>query len=376
MPEEVFNELISEMNRLNFTFIIGAGASMGSGIPKGDETARRWLMHLIEMTPAPFNDSYLNKLYNFVKTKGLESATLERISNLFSSKEVLRICNSEKLPHCTWMTIAKILCNGINKSYFEIASVLAQDRADLLRDVLCESMQGKIASSGYLLLAEIMQTTMPHTKHNIVITTNFDDLIPQAMHRIYNERSLSPVIFSHSTLANQLSNINICMQPILFKVHHDLFFDPMNTTRQVAYYTPKVQDALTTLIVNRSLLVIGYSGANDGLMEHIIYFEKPLKIYWAYYDKEPETEKYIYLKECTNHTIKSFKAGDFDDFMKSLSKSLVNSIQRPDTTSDIMHEPIGKIMGESTLSDLRLTARDELGLKKFKEEYSDDKRIF
>ena len=75
-----------------------------------------------------------------------------------------------------------------------------------------------------------------------------------------------------------------------------------------------LKNALGKLISNRILLVLGYSGAKDNLMEYIINYKNQLTIYWGFYEKSPDSEKFKELCDSPHHVI-PFKAGDFDEFM-------------------------------------------------------------
>ena len=72
-------------------------------------------------------------------------------------------------------------------------------------------------SLGYYPLAALLA----NTRNNLVITTNFDSLVEDALF-IYTDKR--PIVISHELLA-QYINFNTS-RPIIAKLHRGLFFDP------------------------------------------------------------------------------------------------------------------------------------------------------
>lgn len=369
MDVEIIGRLLSDINCHNVTFIIGAGASMKSGICTGTELAYGWLTHLINMAGIPSDSKFL-KLKEEIDNGNLKTLSSFELGNLFGYPELFELVNREFDSKCTWNAILKILCNGVGKSYFRIASYLTKQQPNLLQSSILEAMQGKIASTGYIELARMMQAGSNYSSKNIVITTNFDDLLQQALYKNFDIGHRTPVVISHKSMARQVELIDIGVQPIIFKVHHDFLFEPLNTEYEVMYYSEEVKNALGKLISNRILLVLGYSGAKDNLMEYIINYKNQLTIYWGFYDKSPDSEKFKELCDSLHHVI-PFKAGDFDEFMGYLAARL-HSIPTDSKINQVDDRPAGQPISSDDLtgdknkiSFKQKPARDELGLTRF-----------
>lgn len=372
MDIENINRLLFDINCHNVTFIIGAGASMKSGICAGTELAYGWLTHLINMAGIPSNNEFL-KLKEQIDNGNLKTLGLSELSKLFGYPTLLDLLNREFDSRCTWNAILKILYKGVGKSYFRIASYLAKQQPSLLQSSILETMQGKLASTGYIELARMMQMRSNYSSKNIVITTNFDDLLQQALYKNFDIGHRTPLVISHKSMARQVELIDIGVQPIIFKVHHDFLFEPLNTEYEVMHYSEEVKNALGKLISNRILLVLGYSGAKDNLMEYIINYKNQLTIYWGYYDEIPDSEKFKELCASLHHVI-PFKAGDFDKFMSYIAAQL--QLSPTDSKINLFDErtvghsiPLDDLTGDknkiSFKQKLAKPARDELNLTRF-----------
>lgn len=128
------------MKDRHFAFILGAGASFTSGIPTGRDLAQRWLKDLY-----------------------------------------LRECVDQR-PLPEWMADCGI---GDGRLSWDTAAdhypQIFEHRFDGDREAgyaeLEAAMEGKSPSLGYSLLAEIIQ----YTRHKVVVTTNFDNLVADAL---------------------------------------------------------------------------------------------------------------------------------------------------------------------------------------------------
>ena len=378
MDVNLVNQLLSDMNSSNFTFIIGSGASRKSGISTGTDLAYNWLGHLINMAGTPPDESF-ERLKTQIANGRLRELNMAELTSIFGSERIIEILRTDYDSKCTWPMILKVLCFGVQKNYFRIASYLGKHKADLLHSSIIEEMQGKKASSGYFHLAKIMQGgANVYSNRNIVITTNFDDLLQQALYKIFDNGHKTPAIVSHSALAHQIVSMDINAQPVIFKIHNDIYFYPLNTEFEVTYYSEDVKQALKKLITKRMILVVGYSGAKDNLMEYLIHYDEQLTIYWGYYEKPPDSEKFKELSTSHHHVI-LFKAGDFDRFMEYLATSLLsptgigyskinisdtcmnNTAVNTDRESGLEPENI-----DNTIIRMqKLSAQEELGLTRF-----------
>lgn len=165
-----------------FCFVLGAGASKSSGIQSGQELVNIW-----------------------------ENDLLER----------------NKEAHLAWKERLKI--NDKNKyefysQYYERRFKSAVDGYNYLEKL----MESAKPSIGYVMLSYLLT----HTKHNIVITTNFDHLIEDAIN--YYENTI-PLVIGHESLSHYITKqIN---RPTIVKIHRDLLLALKTEHQNLMYYT-------------------------------------------------------------------------------------------------------------------------------------------
>ncbi len=130
-----------------YCFILGAGASISSGIHSGETLARNWIKDLKEM----WNDDKFNK----------------------------------------WIKKESIDVENPAAKYSEIYEKRFDDNFDSDEGYayIYDQMKNAEPSCGYSFLAEILATT----KNNIVITTNFDSLTEDALF-IYTQKKQDQVV--------------------------------------------------------------------------------------------------------------------------------------------------------------------------------------
>ncbi len=147
VPEWTLDGVLAELAGIHasmtdrqFAFILGAGASFTSDIPTGKHLAQRWLkdLHLRECDDGSDLDDWLSQAWP--SASGLSHDTADQhYPQIFERR-------------------------------------FSQDRESGYAELEL-AMEGKSPSLGYSLLAEIIQ----HTRHKVVVTTNFDNLVADAL---------------------------------------------------------------------------------------------------------------------------------------------------------------------------------------------------
>ena len=122
-------------------------------------------------------------------------------------------------------------------------------------------------------------------RNNLVITTNFDSLVEDALF-IYTDKR--PIVISHELLA-QYINFNTS-RPIIAKLHRGLFFDPLNRAEQVNGLSKQWKDILREAFKRYTPVVIGYAGGDHSLMDFLKETECLSGLYWCYRHDEPPEE--------------------------------------------------------------------------------------
>lgn len=210
-----------------FCFVLGAGASKTSGIRSGQELVDIWEQELLER----------NK-------EGHEEW-----------KKKLKITDENKYEHYS--------------RYYERRFKLPMDGYNYLEKL----MESAKPSIGYVMLSYILT----HTNHNVVVTTNFDHLLEDAVN--YYERTI-PMVIGHESLAHYVTKqIN---RPMIIKIHRDLLLDPKNRASELDELHDSWKEALGILFSEYHPIFIGYAGNDRSLMDFLCHnHEKFLNKEWA-----------------------------------------------------------------------------------------------
>lgn len=225
-----------------FVWVLGAGASSTSGIPLGGQLVDEWLKQLHR-----------------------------------------REC-TEKITVEEWATAE---CLGIKDFKFDnrasFYSKIYQRRFSDYPDegyaYLESVMSGKDPSPGYSILAAALAKDPP--RHNVVITTNFDNLVADAL-AIYTDTF--PFVAGHESLA---SFVRVSMRrPLICKIHRDLLLGPQNDSRSLKRLHDAWGTALRALFLHYTPIFIGYGGNDDTLMDLLESFQPgdiKGEMIWCYY---------------------------------------------------------------------------------------------
>jgi Tfp pilus assembly protein PilF len=228
-----------------FCFILGAGASVSSQIPSGKDLATKWLetLHNEALDPKP---------------------------------------DVEK-----WATESNLGIKGFD--YKERASFYSQ---------LYEKRFGKDPESGYAFLEDAMSQKDPRvgysilayilteTQHKVVITTNFDNLVADAL-SIYTETF--PLVLGDQSLARYAS-VDV-RRPLIAKIHGALGFAMRNSSDEVGELPEEWITPLKQIFARYTPIVIGYDGNDGGLMGLLKKMPKESinSIYWCKYWTKADT---------------------------------------------------------------------------------------
>jgi hypothetical protein len=119
---------------------------------------------------------------------------------------------------------------------------------------------------------------MAGTQHKAAVTTNFDNLIADAL-AIYTEAL--PLVCGHESLTGFIRpNLQ---RPLIAKIHRDLLLYPKNEPKELERLPTEWTSALKTIFESYTPIVIGYGG-NDGSLMGFFMSLPPIKggIFWCY----------------------------------------------------------------------------------------------
>ena len=221
-----------------FCWVLGSGASVQSGIPTGGSMVQQWLEELYEME-APQTGNGLEK-WATAANLGIKDFEFNKAVNSY--------------PWIYWRRYRK----------FREAGYAFLEKA----------MEEKEPSYGYSVLAQIMADT----RHKAAVTTNFDNLIADAL-AIYT-RTL-PLVCGHESLTGFIRpNLQ---RPLVAKIHRDLLLNPRNEPKELEKLPAEWVSALKMIFENYTPVVIGYGG-NDGSLMGFFRLLPRIKggIFWCY----------------------------------------------------------------------------------------------
>ncbi|WP_373810389.1 SIR2 family protein, partial [Porphyromonas loveana] len=197
------------LGEMKFCFLIGAGASISSGIPSGAKLAWKWLQEIKEDCDGEDFEDWKIEI-------GMPEQNI-----------------AEKAGEFYPQIYEKRFGHAPETGY------------DYIRGL----MEGREPSLGYLILANIMV----REKHNVVITTNFDNLLEDAI-RTYTQEK--PFIAGHEALADYVPRRSD--RPIILKVHRDLFLQPFSDRLNTDILQAAWESILGKFLSDYHLIVLGY----------------------------------------------------------------------------------------------------------------------
>jgi len=230
-----------------FCFILGAGASRDSGIKTGGEMAEDWLRKLHE-------DRNHGKL---------------SLADWIAAAHLGITDFDEKSPSKFYSQLYELLYKGKEQAGFSYLETI---------------MEGKAPSFGYSVLSYLLS----ETQHRIVITTNFDNLVTDALSI---HAGTFPIVVNEDSLVHYVrANVH---RPLIAKIHGSLGFKPKSVNGDLTL-SEDWRKALAAIFQTHTPIVIGYDG-NDGslmrLLEEAAADAPPEFIWWCYHCKDCDDPK-------------------------------------------------------------------------------------
>lgn len=232
-----------------YCFVLGAGASRASGIRTGEEMMREWRNELKQRGTAYIDDC--------AQELGLEP---KDYAFLFSEDHVLK-----------------------NEDYFTLFDLRFAGKPNVAYAYLEREMEEKYPSYGYYPLAMLLS----NTQNRLIITTNFDTLIEDAL---YTYTFRHPLVVGHESLASYIAND--ARHPVIAKIHRDLLFQPLNRKQDMDQLKNEWKAPLRSALSRYIPIVIGYAGGDRTLMSLLEEMELN-GIYWCHLGEPSDKIKEI-----------------------------------------------------------------------------------
>lgn len=242
-------------NSERFCFIIGSGASVSSGIPTGAGLEAQWMK---EMEESPG----LDEIGEVAKT--LEEHLEYKFEEIREAWEETKKSGTP-LPSDYYFDLYKLrFFPNHRNGYHYLEKIMANRNPGF----------------GYHPLALMLTDG---SGSNLVITTNFDSLIEDALFFYTDDK---PLVINHELLAEYAGDPNI-KRPVIAKVHRRIFFDPLNQPEETNGLKGIWRDVLASVFQSYTPIVIGYGGGDNSLMNFLEDSELKMKngIYWCYFEK-------------------------------------------------------------------------------------------
>lgn len=332
----------------NYTFLLGAGCSVSSGVRSAGALVEEWRREVFERL-------YPGDAYEV-------DAAKERLSKLEG----------------VWY--------NANREY----SALFEKNFDLPRQrrmFVEKEVAGKVPNLGYAYLIRLVD----HGYINTIFTTNFDDLITESFFQFSQSR---PMMCAHDSAISSVSVTST--RPKIIKLHGDYLFDDIKSTvRETESLEENTRKKFVEFGRDFGLVVVGYSGCDRSIMDVLQYLlrsEDHFKhgIYWCI--RKGETPSDELIKLLWRDRVYFVEIDGFDELMGQLHNDLVgNSL--PIDTGIVNDKPrtiikgfcentyLGSSSSEVIKRDLeileRQNSREELfstfrDIKRFPQESDDD----
>lgn len=228
-----------------FCFIIGSGAALTAGIPTGASLVNRWLVEMHDMD----DTSEIRILPPHAKIEDYADALLDG-----EMERLKKWCEHrfEGVPGFSF--------EQRSKYYGHIYQARFSSDPSLGQQFLRKLIHRRKPSIGFHLLARILN----RTRHNVVITTNFDHLVEDAIAITENEAIQS---FNHEGLAEFVQRKP--EHPAVAKIHGDILLKSFNAAEELDQLSAPWVATLRTLFQSYTPIVIGYGGNDPGFMNFL-----------------------------------------------------------------------------------------------------------
>lgn len=266
--DEIYED-VQKNSDSKYVFFLGAGCSVSSGINLAKDLAKDWYEEL-KKQKTKFNKFNENKDENNIDFGDLYFKIFETLfpTPLAQQKEIQRIT------------------------------------------------ENVTPSLGYYVLSEFMQKP----QFNTIITTNFDNLIQDALIYSGNKRAL---VITHQDLAKFIERNDT---PLITKIHGDAHIHPFNNTSDTKEIPEDLKVAIQGLFINAKLIFIGYKGNDESIANLLEGCKRIDQVYWFGSNEPIDTKLKKWWEELKSKT--HIKERDFDKIMSLIRDKF--KLEKPD----------------------------------------------
>ncbi len=262
-----FKKLLEDPDS-RFVFFLGAGCSVSSGVPSATTLVRQWMSRLKMLQTGNENNlqEWINKEFSDYDKDNPAAFYGNIIEKLFLTKEA----RQKEIERLT---------------------------------------EEKDPGFGYAVLSKIMSSNSFGRHCNIILTTNFDDMVADALYLYTNKK---PLVVAHESLVNFVRISRA--RPLVIKLHGDAKLSPKNTGQETGDLDDSVKTVLKSLLSEVGIVFIGYGGNDKSIVNILSDLNKdslPGGVWWIN-SEMPDNDMGQWLKE---RDVKFVEHNDFDELM-------------------------------------------------------------
>ena len=202
---------------------------------------------------------------------------------------------------------------------------LLYDQPAQRREFIESCVESAFPSWGYIYLVNLIRNKV----FNIVLTTNFDDLLNEACYQFSSD--VRPMLCAHDSSIRFLRVTS--KRPKIIKLHGDFLFDDIkNTVTELESLEGNIREKLKHIACEYGLIVVGYAGNDRSIMDSIDILLKsessfPHGIYWCIKDDAEDnlSNKLEALRR--DSRVHIIKIHGFDEFFANLHNGLGLELQ-------------------------------------------------
>lgn len=271
-----------------FSVLLGAGASITSGIPSAEDCIWEWKKNL-----------YTSKHTNNIQKLDIKSDQVR--------SQIQKWLDSEA-------SYPSLNADNEYSFYVEECYPIEDDRRKFFQHI-CEKKQPSI---GYKLLCLLHEIRLIQS----VWTTNFDDLGINAA----RSANLLPIDITLDTIDRIIRAQNTSELPYI-KLHGDYKYGPLkNTLHELSTQDDTFRKHLTGYLGDKHLIVSGYSGRDESVMNALTEsYQQPGagRLYWCGYGRSipPKVEKLLEIARANGRTAYYIPTDGFDKLFISLASA-------------------------------------------------------
>ncbi len=262
----------------NYSILLGAGASVTSGISCGQTLTKEWKEEVWQEDESCDKYDTADEFFEVEKPRWFDPSNA--YSSLFE--------NRYELQRHRRMFVEKQVAN-------------------------------KTPSIGYAYLVKLIENGF----FNTVFTTNFDDLLNEAFYRY---STLRPIVCAHDS---SISGVTITSsRPKIIKLHGDYLYENIKTTlRETDSLESNMRMKFQEFAKDFGLIVIGYSGQDHSIMDILKYLvaqEDYFKngIFWCIRKEDKEKISTELSKLLWMDKVFFVEVDGFDELLAELNKTL------------------------------------------------------